>query len=569
MTALDQLQVQVAVTDATRGMLRQQLAGHHQVLARVIVELERKFQQSDLGGVPVDKLRLSLRAFADTGRLASLRDAQRVSLSLGLAISSEQPCLFEDNRLFPKVLEGSTGVDQWIKQPRAFRRCFSGLAASYFGFDGNSNEASSVARRNWRDLREYLHERIRRVRSVGRNPDWVNVVDQNAYALSASPYGDLPAHALAGDRELLDGVFSAFRVSDSSWFKRGLILEQVRHAVTLGDADFVVLVEKLVHLVEHNAVQRDEALALMLDRYVRCADATERKVLRDVAVEWWGNPWLPSNELHWGRVKQKTRDIVAQWLQGEFIDAFFRKLSANGVGDQRRATFWRRYIGAFTDMKFGLGRKTLSSPDPDFRALVKKMRGLYGPVDTSADGGDAFIMSLGHVVVVEFSAYSNAMYVYDARKTLPFVVREDKPLRTPVDAVNSLKHSSPRSALRLRHQDDVLGYASWEERFEEELGRHFDIVAPKANQRRSRILRSPSGRVPPEPATHPNATRSAAVFPKGFQSFVAARRFRTEDLRQKGGNLWVYVADSNHHVCAALRRMGFNYRSGKGWWLAG
>jgi hypothetical protein len=287
----------------------------------------------------------------------------------------------------------------------------------------------------------------------------------------------------------------------------------------------------------------------------------EIKVLRDSAVDWWGNPWLPSNELHWGRVRQVTRDTVARWLHKEFIETFFRKLASDSEGDRRRARFWSRYLGVFTDMKFGLGRRTLYSQDPDFEALIKKMEGLYGPIDSSASSTDAFIMTLGELVVVEFSGYSNAMYGYDKRRKLPFTIDQNSLLLTTVDAPNSLKHSEPCSALRLRHQDDVRGYETWEDRFADELKRKFGIVSPDKDARspRGASLRTALG---PSAGAH-------QPLPEAFYAFAKANKLPIEDLRTKGGNLWVRVENSTRAVNATLRSMGFSYKPGKGWWIGG
>jgi len=384
------------------------------------------------------------------------------------------------------------------------------------------------------------------------------VLDHHSYVFSESPFGDLPRHALAGGNALLREIFDELLIDGDSWFRRELLLAQVRYAVSLDDAEFVGMLERLVGLVEGSSLIRDEALALILDRYMRCSDPVEIKVLRDSAVDWWGNPWLPSNELHWGRVRQTTRDTVAQWLHEEFIKAFFSKLATDSEGDRRRARFWLRYLGAFTDMKFGLGRRTLYSQDPDFKALIKKMQGLYGPIDSSALGGDAFIMTLGSLVVVEFGGYSNAMYGYDAKRSLPFVVDADKWLLTTVDAPNSLKHSSPRRALKLLHQDNVLGYDVWEDRFANELKQQFGIVPPD------------SGRRPVRASSHPTIPRASAAgplpLPEAFYVFAKANKLPVEDLRARGGNFWVRTENSSRAVNATLRSMGFSYKPGKGWW---
>ncbi len=561
MNALERLQDLLRSTAQPPTDYRQHLDSNSRVLMETVTRLEKRFQAGGRCKTSDDQILMSLREFVELGKLKTLRDAQRVCFGLAKPISKERACLFEDGRLFPRVLDRDVGVDQWLQNPRAFRRCFFGLTTSYFSFDGTDPGISHVARQNWTDLRNYLHERIERVHVTGHDPSWIDVLDQHAYVLSGSPFGELPKHALAGNKELLQEVFDGLLIDGKSWFRRNLLLAQVQHAVLLDDAEFVGLAGQLIELVEGTELIRDEALALMLDRYMRCHNPVEQKALRDAAVDWWGNPWLPSKELHWGRVKEATRDTVARWLHKEFIEAFFSKLANNGEGDQRRARFWSRYLGAFTDMKFGLGRRTLYSEDPDFKALIKKMKGLYGPIDSSATGGDAFIMTLGRLVVVEFSGYSNAMYGYDATRKLPFDIDERKWLLTVVDDPNSLKHRSPRSAMILRHQDDILGYGKWEERFANELEREFGIVPPNVG--------NPSTRVPSNVVTPRLPSGSSVALPEAFYTFARAHQLSVEDMRTRGGSLWVRTDNNTYAVNAALRSMGFSYKPGKGWWKGG
>lgn len=557
MDALEHLRSSLNNTEQSSADFERRLARSGDSLARTVASLEKAFQISDGCTADDDQIRESLEEFVRMGRLATPRDAKRVCFGLPKPIFEERTSLFEDARLFPKVLDRDTGVDQWLEKPRTFRGCFLGLTASYFKFDGTSPRASQVARHNWSALRDYLYARIQRVHTGGREPDWVGVLGRHAYVLSSSPFGDLPRYALTGDGVLVRKVFDGLLVSGDSWFRRDLLLAQVKHAAALDDAKFIELIERLIGLVEASPLIRDEALALMLNRYIRCRDPVEHKVLRDVAVEWWGNPWLPSKALEWGRVHEATRDTIARWLHKEFIEAFFSKLAANSEGDRRRARFWLRYVGTFTDMKFGLGPRTLSSQDPDFKVLIEKMKGLYGWIDTPAASGDAFIMTLGGIVVVEFSDHSNALYAYDAKRKLPFVVEELIPLRTSVDARNSLKHSPPASLLKLRHQDNVLGYGKWEDRFADELKR-YSIVPPDGG-------RQPQ-RVPAHVAVPQASAGGPTALPENFYAFAKANKLPVEDLRARGGNLWVLAENNSRSINATLRSMGFSYKPGKGWW---
>lgn len=542
MNALTELEALLSAVGLPNSDLYRSLADGCDALVEATARLEQRFQESDGRTVSEDQVRASLRQFVAKKRLDSLRDARHVCFGLTLPILPGRSCLFDDPQLFSRVISRDGGIDQWVKQPRAFRRCFRGLAASYFTFDGSGSHAVSLAgHKNWLALRNYLRDRVGRIQVEGRNPDWVTLFSQRAHVFSDAPFGDLPRIALSGNQAMLREIFDAFLIDGQSWFRRDLLLAQVRYAAGRKDAEFIQLLERLIKLIEGSLLIRDEALAVILERYMKCSYPIEHKALRDISVDWWGNPWLPSTELQWGRVSQSTRESVARWLHKEFIDAFFSKLADDSEGDRRRARFWSRYIGIFKDMKFGLSRRTLYSEDPDFKKLIARMEGLYGPIEAAAAGGDAFIMTLGNLVIVEFSSYSNAMYAYNARSELPFVVAENVQLRTAVNARNSLKHHEPRSVLRLRHQDDVLGYGRWEDRFADQLKR-YGILAPTVGD----------GRL--------------VALPEDFYTFARTRNLKIEDLRGKGGNLWVYVDESNAEIAGVLRNQKFTYRPGKGWW---
>lgn len=553
MPALDQLQLLLRETAQLPRGFRARLETSRRDLLATVASLEKKFQEGASGVSDEDQIRTSVRNFVRQGRLESLRDAQRVCFGLARRVD-ERPCLFEDRRLLTKVLDQNDGIGQWRAKPRAFRRCFRGLAASYFSFDGSS-AASPLVRSNWSNLREYLRKHVANIHGEGRDPGWVAIVEDHPYVFTDSPFGDLPIEALEGNSALLKEVFDALLVGGDSWFRRDLLLAQVKRAAEFDDHKFNDLIRTLIELVEGSPLVRDEALAVMLDRYMRCTSLVENKLLRETAVEWWGNPWLPSQELHWGRVKPATRKAVASWLHREFIEAFFSKLAADGQ-DGRRAKFWKRYIGVFTDMKFGLGRRTLFSPDPDFKKLIAKMKGLCGPIDCT--DGDAFIMTLGQLTVVEFSSYSNAMYGYDVNQGLPFVVEEGKLLRTTVDAPNSLKQTGNCLVLRLRHQDGVAGFDRWESRFEHELAERLGI-APRGNGGHAPQVaeRRPGLRTP---------DRGPIALPEGFCALARDNNLPVENLLASGGNLWVRSENISHSVNATLRAMGFGYKPGKGWW---
>jgi hypothetical protein len=312
----------------------------------------------------------------------------------------------------------------------------------------------------------------------------------------------------------------------------------------------------------------------MLDKYASVAQPSIDESLRNAAVEWWGNPWLPSNEMRWGGVVPKAREMVAEWLKREFIEAFFTKLAEDGVGDRRRANFWLRYAKSMGNIQFALGTRALYSTDRDFVALRQKMAGLYTELKTTDSSNNAFVMTMGPLVAVEFGGMGNAFYGYDERRLLPFDM--SKPVLTTKDVRNSLKHS--QRMLWMQHQDGIKGWNTWEEMFEATLRTEFDIrpnVVPDRVPARAAakpafapVAPFPQA-LPAQPVSRPPLSSVPAA--NGFsidslKALARARNLTVDDLSVKNGNLWVRTDDSDLYVNKVLLDWRFQYRPGKGWW---
>lgn len=553
-------------------------------LDAVIAQLERHTRAGTGSSVPEDLQQQAVRRFWDSQRFETLKDARLVSFGMCVPSRPSGPCIMEDRQRFQAVLDSKTGVDQWLDNPRWYRRCYQGLVRSYFTYDAESDQAPAVGRKNWSDLRDYLHERTRNIVDKKVNPDWVTTAVGNRNVFTQDPCARYAESVLKGGTTEVDQLCEQLGVIKASWFLRELVLAQVREATKLGHEAFKELIPMLLDLLAKNQVLRDRGLILILDKYVSAPQHALNEHLRNASVEWWGNPWLPSNEMRWGGVVPAAREMVSDWLKREFVEAFFTKLAEDGVGDRRRANFWLRYIKSMDNVQFALGARALSSGDRDFVALRRKMKGLYTELRTTDSSNNAFIMTLGDLVAVEFGGMGNAFYGYDVRKTLPFDATQ--PVGTTVNARNSLKHKS--RLLWMQHQDGIKGWDKWEDMFEATLTEHFDIK-PNAAARRV-----PSRVTPPPPPPPPVATpapstdtwsppptppsraqeRPAQPAPGGDKSFslgalyefARAQKLQVEDRTANNGNLWVRTDDKDLHVNKVLLNWRFRYKAGKGWW---
>lgn len=565
MTALDRLS---ELLRASFSGDRVEFSESHD-LDKVISGLERHNKSGSGSSVPEDLQQAAVRKFWDTQRFDTLKDARLVSFGMCLQGHPNGRCIMEDRQRFQAVLDNQTGVDQWVAEPRWYRRCYQGLVRSYFTYDSKLAEAPTVGKQNWGDLRDYLNERTHNIVDVKVNPDWVEAVVENRQLFGENACAPYAADVLSGDTSKIDHLCEQLGIVKSSWFLRELVLAQVREATKLSHEQFKNLIPRLLELLATNVVLRDRGLILVLDKYASQAQAGINEPLRNASVEWWGNPWLPSNETRWGGVIPEAREMVSEWLKREFIEAFFTKLAEDGVGDRRRANFWLRYVKSMDNIQFALGATALHSRDRDFEALRRKMKGLYTELVATDKSNNAFIMTLGNLVAVEFGGENNAFYGYDVRDTLPFDA--SRPLLTSVNARNSLKNRS--RMLWMQHQDGIHGWKSWEEMFEATLKKNFDIH-PQAVPRK---LDSASVSPPSAPASRHYASESSASRQRSENSncefsrevlidYAQARGLRVEDKTHLNGNLWVRTDDTDVQVNRALLDWGFRYKPDKGWW---
>lgn len=548
----------------------------------VIASLRKHNKTGTGASVPDDLQLAAVRRFWDSQRLETLRDARLVCFGMCVPSRPTGPSIMEDRQRFQAVLDQQTGVDQWANDPRWYRRCYQGLVRSYFTYDAKLEHAPAIGKRNWGDLRDYLNARNSNIVDKQVNPDWVTAAVANRQLFGDDPCLPYASDVLFGDTSKIDQLCEQLGVVKSSWFLRELVLAQVRQATKLSYERFKELIPRLVDLLAANIVLRDQGLILLLDKYATEAQPGLNESLRNASVEWWGNPWLPSNETRWGGVVPAAREMVSEWLKREFIEAFFTKLAEDGVGDRRRANFWLRYVKSMDNIQFALGARALHSKDRDFEALRKKMKGLYTELRTADSSNNAFIMTIGDLVAVEFGGMGNAFYGYDVRRTLPFDA--SRPVGTTVNAQNSLKHKN--RMLWMQHQDGIKGWSKWEDMFEATLQRHFNIRPNLASQRAvSGLGTRSSGHLsqPTHVATPPKSERltqpdanfvemardissGSDVNLAALHSFATAHRLTIDDRREMNGNLWVRTDDSNGRMNKVLSDWGFRYKPGKGWW---
>lgn len=601
MTALHHLesllQRHSSAAQARLWTVEESLDGH-------IAKLQKRLRSQGSSTPPEALQETAVRRFWPSLRLGSFKEARLVSFGLSLPIGSQRLRVIEDEARFSALL---TDVDKYLPNKSLYRHCYLGLFKGYFTYDPEAESTPSSGMENWNHLRLYLGKRAPQVLGGRSNPQWTETLQQHCALFTPSPCVKYGARLLTGDRSEIDELRNVLRIPDSAWFMRKLFLAQIEAAVAKDDPGFLKVLQRALDLIEENALIRDEGLALVLDRFAASSGATTvHASLRNAAVSNWGNPWLQLNAMRWGRVTFAARAMVTEWLKLEFIEDFFTLLAEDGTGDTRRLKFWKRYVHAMDDVHFALGQDALTSSAPDFVALRKKMAGLATPLQGTVRANNAFVMHMGPVVMVEFSGQGNACYGYEGKENLPF--RYDVPLVTSVNGRNSLKRSS--RVLWMNHQDNVHGFGSWEERFENQLSALNVLpnssrpnssrpnapavrrVIPAQVQDRSRVIpgRTENARttvpfqrgVPAAVRVIPQrvATRSSAPLPydewlscpysrTALDAFVQQQGLVVEDLTWMNGNLWVRTDATDSHTNRILENWGFVFKSfAKGWWKA-
>jgi hypothetical protein len=201
--------------------------------------------------------------------------------------------------------------------------------------------------------------------------------------------------------------------------------------------------------------------------------------------------------------------------------------------------------------------------------LRKKMKGLIRHLDASGNN-NAFIMSIGDLVAVEFGGMGNAFYGYDSRANRLFDTAE--PLRLAVNTRNSLKHDA--HILKMSHQDGIHNWDRWEQMFEATLRKEFRIEPGPTTPRVTRVPATPVA--PPTISAAPTRERADAwsvaadlsqpYTRSALNKFANRQGLEVDDKTPQGGSLWVRTGVSDEHITKMLTRWNFQHKPGKGWW---
>jgi hypothetical protein len=513
----------------------------------------------------VGQLDASIQQFWKSQELSTFTDQRLACHGLLHPIEGASICLWESKAHLSVLLRS---IEALRDSSSRFRRCYWGLLHAYFSIP-IADEVDCEVENNRVTLRDFLKVNLKYLSNGDNVSEWITLLTSNKGLFDDHPCATYAEDLLNGDTSIVVELEATLKISPSSWFRSELLIAQVDHVINATDDRFVDYLPLILDRIAHNRVHRDSHFAHILDRYSELPNTPLHRSLRDNAVAWWGNPWLPTNQPNWARVTAATKRMVTTWLNTEFITAFFRKLSNDGTGDTRRAKFWLNYAPVMSSVHFGLTPQTLRSRDRDIMVLKDKLEGLW-TMFRSSGSNNAFIMFLGPLVLVEFGD-AGAVYGYDVRKRLPFDIAST--LEEPKNIPNSLKHDT--RVLWKGH-----GSAHWQSELAQVLRERFGIlpyqIAPTSeNMTEPRNVRSSTSpragnAMPHFDTTHTQgmiANSSVKVFTERALRHLAKRHgLVVIDERQRGGNLWVRVVNMSASVERELKGWGFKHKNGKGWW---
>jgi hypothetical protein len=504
-------------------------------------------------GASNDRIQTELVRFRETGKLHDVRSARLVSWGTRLR-SVGQPALIEDGDRFDPLL---SEIDSFRSMPRPYRRCWRGLLDGYVNYD--PSVARGAGDRNWRVLREYLNDNLPQLERSGQAPDWLAAIDDHANLLTEDPCTRYGAEILTGVGDPLEVLRRDLSAGDTSWIGQRIFEAQIEAAVRFDDRRFRDVLPRVIGLIEEHDVLANEGLSRVLDRYAECASIEVDPMLCETSVSRWGNPWLERNDTLWTLVRPDTRRMVSSWHKLRLIEDFFNLLSADGINDQRRINFWKRYVDQISDMHFALGDAADRDPRPSFKALRQMMKGRKLTLTSGgASSNNAFIMRIAGHVYVEFGEEGNAMFAFDAAK-LPF----DLSKLQVAGNKTALKH--PSYVARIVHNNGVG------ERWEHKADRLIASLssargAPQVSHTtpsygaRPSAPPQPSAMSPKSPSTPSNVHGDADLF-----AFLARHGIKTADSRDKGGSLWAYAPRSGP-AANELTRRNFAWAERRGAW---
>lgn len=542
------------------ALLRAPMWGDPRQMSAALREVELSF--NSIGALPpAASIHRAVLAFAQHGSAQSFTELKHVCHGITMPINDEGRCLIHSAKYFGLVI---TAVDAQHPDPRRFRRCYQALLQAYFAFaDVEGLPSKAVAKSNFKTLRAYLAANLSAVsRPLGKvaAPAWVATLKEHVNLLTDDPCDRYVAELVNGSIDRLASVCDGLGINRESWVWREVVLAYVGEVCGRDDKAYASVLPSALDLADgHMDLKLDEStarkvIAELVKRYERFTPRLEHPRLRDLAVAFIGNPWLKKTAWDAWVKYEPARKMVDGWLKVRLIRDFFELLAQDGAAEKRRLDYWLRFESVIDDMWFVLGDDARANRSTEFKELRRRMTGrdrvLAG--NTTSDN-NAFVMRIGKLLVIEFGVTGNACFVFDAEN-----FRTDLEQRQL--SITELKQAG--RATKLTHQ------STWEFKFDNEICPRIGF-RPTGKPTSRTLLGAVGGTAAKLVANSPNASKDESGDIAACLQYCFARGIKYEDLRNKGGSLWVYADEAQSpEGLYWLERLGFKLKPGRGYWLS-
>ncbi|MBS0173556.1 MAG: hypothetical protein JSR64_05925 [Nitrospira sp.] len=541
--------------------------GAPEVMHQALKEVKKRFDSAE-ASVSEKSIAASVWAFRRTGKLDSFRDLKYTCYGLTLRQGKDESTLLGDEKLYPALIDEVHGV---TKEPRKFRKCYQGLLNSYLNFPADDS-STDVEKRNWEHLQNYLRRQLRLILTVEPIASWIHVLKAHENLLKPNPCKRYAEGLREGKWDELEELARGLAISSASWVWKEAVLAHVQAVAEIrADIAFRQELDLALHALEGQRVPLGDELrktgtASLLRRYARCSDHPQHEALLDQALHCFGKPWL--NRTAWDAYvgDEDALRLIDGWTKTGLIQDFFQLLADDGVADLSRMRFWPQFVPVISDIWFAMGSYAHDSRDPKYLKLRQRIgRERVLKFASPTPTNNAFIMRMGPFYLIEFGQKGRAAYLVHAD-------RWKEPL-TPGATVQLAVHRlQSMGGEQMRHYP-----LPWEKTF-------CNVICPRIGwwpgspppKPTTQITESLAGRPTESKKKSPSTQRGTASgtahdteedpFFTALMSRLADNGLQIDDLRRKGGCLWVRADTKDQSLNRILLGAGFTYSGGNGWW---
>jgi len=473
-------------------------------------------------------------------------DEDRIAFSITDTIAElGGKSIFTDKKKFYELIQL---YYKKIDEKELWHLTWYNLFLLYLRFDYRNS--TSVMISNWEILRVFLLETFAplmdNLHTIKR--PWMMALESNLALLGPNPY-DFYINDVLNDRfDEINKLSNDLSIPRDSWFWQKLTVAVTDACINKDDNYFVSKIPFLLKLITEQSIFRDDCIVKILGRYHIIKNNTALKELRDYVIDAsvWKNPKLKYLGIatKWTLVSEEIWKMVLTWVTAENLKMFFSLIQSKGGIADDRLQFWIQYSELITWSKFALGKRSREilkkSNNPSFldqgnlyEIDFSKEEDFIAELQSSNENLDAFIMEIGNRYFVEFSVTGNAVYYYE-KLALTFDIN------SKIMSAGTEKNGLKSGSNKIRHVTD------WQEKINQ-------LLNSNINQKK------PLGKI-----------QSGSVEYNNLINLVLKSGYSFEDLREKGGRLWVEYPYDNLGLADDLKSYGFCWaQNKKAWYLKG